>query len=352
MSRKRARTLHETANDPKYGRHFTTMYFDSDDAKNPLSRSQNQLRFKVQRTVEQVASLKIREVIMTNTVCPFQGAYSAFKILVGGSGYVDPTEYKEYTIDLGSAQQDLAFTRQNLDELGPVINAQITAQRAGTPSAIFYATAYDSKTDSLVMTMQMTTSLGATPVPPSSLGLYAHFDMPSDTDLTNETLIEIFGMSPPGTDLKYNDDPQDLTGAAYKKVLGSYTYVGAVVPPSGGVDEVISNAALRLEGNNNLIMKLNALKTRSTHSYDERFDVDPTKLAVKASNIVEKINLGPTRGNIVRYNNEDFPHTFYKGAGSLSGEIIFSFYTPYGGIPSFQKGTPVQITLDVEYDDD
>lgn len=325
MSRKRARTLYSTENDPRYGKYTSTMFFDSDDAKVQLSRSNNRLTFKVQRTIEQVASVKLREIVMTNTLSPFTSTYPSFTFSitpVNAGGIAD--EYRSYTIDLHSPD-DLSFDRQNIDLLGPLIMQQVNQQR-GVNSILQIDTEYDSKIDAVVFAVVLVG--GAT-------NSQYRITFPTVADAPeNVTLRDIFGM------FEGKSDALGSTGELGRYDSFYYTYSQAVV----------SNGALRLEGNNNLLMKINAIKTRSTHSFDIA-DSDNVK-AIKSSNIIEKVNLGPSRGNIVRYNPTDFPSTFYQGSNSLSGDVTFEFFLPDGSLPRFQKGTPVQITLDVEYDDD
>lgn len=337
MSAKRKRSAFETESTHQDGLYSSTVYFNSLNAREPLSAQNNVLNFSIPRTIEGVRSVKTKEFVMTNTLSPFTEEKKMFRWVVH---WVDESKVDEvYTIDLGF--EEYAFDRSNITQLGAIMNEVMNPASGPNPTNVSdtkIEVVYDEVTDYIGFVLRSNTL--ATQIN----GVY-ELRFPAD-DSTYLGASNIFGL--------YENVPSSTIGvtigvagylgepeANYSKDSSSEDYNALVV---------WSNGALVLEGDTSIIIRCGELKNRSIHSV-AKGDTGDAK-GVMATNVMEILELGTARGGKVRYGDINFPLANYRGGASLSGDVSFSFWHASGEKPRFAYNTPCRIVLEVEYDDD
>ena len=336
----RTRTNRATEGDMKRGKFTSVVHLDSDDSLTPLSPVNNVLTWKIPRVLEDVKALKIQEFDITNTLSPFteKRKWMYWTVLDVGGG----TGTEDYSLDLSF--EEYAFDRTNIAELGLAM-AWVMNPPGGVANAsqTTIEAVYDEPTDYLGFVLRSTD--GANPNVNSRYQLRFYPESVKPLNV-NPCMSFIFGLyeAPPST------TPGSFVGE--KGTLGeqlenySIDQVGNVTDYNAYV--VWSNGALRLEGNNFILLKSENVRSNSTHSAGL---TDEGKIdSVRGSNIMAKLNLGVQNGGLVRYSDFHFPVVNYTGAKSLSGTITFSIWHADAEKPRFSYNTPCNITLHVEYD--
>lgn len=352
MSRKVAATLTAAESDPNVGRYRTSIYLDSDSALNKLSKTNNSLVFNLPQQVKDIAALKVQNFAMTQTISPFDAdnRYLRFTVsrpdgiwLAGTGG--------SWTMDLDLGVIDVGFDRASIDELGDLMTALILSeQQAGNMNwslgnSIAVETGYVRGQDAIEF--KITVANEDSPDMNLNYGFVLSFPDPAQASPSYADCSTFFGLFPPTPDI--DAKLRGISGFLGVIYNNPYTIEGGPFPStySKFYYSVISNGALRLEGNTELIVKLERCSFRSAHSAPLNAPSDE-----KSSNIFEKVRLGSARGSIVQYTDGDFPISYYNAVKDLQGQLKFTFWTGNSTKPAFQYNTAVHITLYVEYNDD
>lgn len=364
MSRTTAATLNATEGDHQKGRYRTSVYLDSDDVIGKLSKTNNRLVFDLPQQVENISALKMQNLAMTQTISPFDKSnrYLRFGLIrdIGGT-YTDGGSGGYGYFDMDLAIRDVAYDRQSIDQLGVDMTNALQRDISQNPGKYLWAggaiyslvieTIYVRERDAIEFRL----SHPETPI--TGWGYKLIFPIPENSDVAGylpllppleNSANEVFGLTDKATTIdgtlygnKYQlgvvyNDPYANTGASYK------------FPYDVNYYSILSNAALRLEGNPEIIIKMERCSFRSAHSATPGSNEGDEK----SSNIFEKTRLGSARGSIVQYTDSDFPVAYYSSVKSLQGQIIITFWTGKGEKPAFQYNTHVHFTLYVEYNDD
>lgn len=131
----------------------------------------------------------------------------------------------------------------------------------------------------------------------------------------------IFGLYDTGDDMD--------SGHGYGDGLGEYIAADSSVYSSG---------AIRLEGDTNMILRSPSLQIDNQHS--------GTSAGIR-SNILAKLALGATRGEVRHFGRDEFTTLFTKG-GALS-ELIIELWHLNAKKPRFQKNSYFAMALEIYY---